>query len=61
MVLKKKINAILKIRDIIGADNNSLVNLDELVYHFNGLTVPCLNPFSRVPISNLISSDEITR
>jgi len=56
---KKRDKCSLKDRIVIGADDNLLVNLEELVYAFEGLTIPTLNPYSRIPVSNLISSKEL--
>lgn len=56
---KKRDKCSLKSRTIVGADNNLLINLEELVYAFEGLTIPTLNPYSRIPVSNLISSKEL--
>jgi len=56
---KKRDKCSLKDKTVLGADDNLLVNLEELVYSFEGLTVPTLNPFSRIPISDLISREEI--
>jgi hypothetical protein len=57
---KKKDKCNLKNKTVVGADDTLLVNLEELVYAFEGLTVPTLNPLSRIPISSLISANEIS-
>jgi hypothetical protein len=56
---KKRDRCTLKNKTIVGADNDLLINLEELVYTLGGLTIPTLNPHSRLPISDLISSEEI--
>ena len=57
---KKRDRCNIKDKTIIGADNEMLVNLEELIYSFGGLTIPTLNPFSRIPVSDLISSKEVS-
>lgn len=49
----------LKNKTVISADNDSLVNLEELVYGFRGLTIPTLNPWRRIPIRDLLSEEEV--
>ncbi len=56
---KKRDRCSLKDKTIIGADDSLLINLEELIYSFEGLTVPTLNPFSRAHLSDLISREEI--
>jgi len=55
----KREKCTLKKKDVISADNASLVDLEELVSSFETLSIPTLNHNSRLPISNLISSEEI--
>jgi len=56
----KRDKCILKKKAIITANNNFLVDLEELVSSFGTLNIPTLNPHSRTPISELVSPEEIT-
>ncbi len=56
----KREKCTLKKRIIIASDNTSLVDLEALASSFGTLSIPTLNPNSRVPISDLISSEEVS-